>query len=55
MGPAAKICYLCATAPLGGARDVLLNQIKAQAYERAVNHKIALASGSSKTFRPQKC
>lgn len=37
--PAAKIYYLRATAQLGWTRDVLLNQIKAQAYERAVKEK----------------
>jgi predicted nuclease of restriction endonuclease-like (RecB) superfamily len=37
--PAAKIYYLRATAQLGWTRDVLLNQIKAQAYERAVVEK----------------
>ncbi|WP_165231609.1 PDDEXK nuclease domain-containing protein [Aquisphaera insulae] len=37
--PAAKIYYLRATAQLGWTRNVLLNQIKAQAYERAVKEK----------------
>ncbi|MGC8642821.1 MAG: PDDEXK nuclease domain-containing protein [Isosphaeraceae bacterium] len=37
--PAAKIYYVRATAQLGWTRDVLLNQIKAQAYERAVKEK----------------
>lgn len=34
--PGAKFYYVRATAQLGWTRDVLLNQIKAQAYERAV-------------------
>jgi len=33
--PAARLYYLCATAQLGWSRNVLLNQIKAGAYERA--------------------
>jgi predicted nuclease of restriction endonuclease-like (RecB) superfamily len=37
--PAAKIYYVRATAQLGWTRNVLLNQIKAQAYERAVREK----------------
>ena len=37
--PAAKIYYVRATAQLGWTRNVLLNQIKAQAYERAVQEK----------------
>jgi predicted nuclease of restriction endonuclease-like (RecB) superfamily len=37
--PAARIYYLRATAQLGWTRAVLLNQIKAQAYERAVKEK----------------
>jgi predicted nuclease of restriction endonuclease-like (RecB) superfamily len=37
--PAAKIYYVRATAQLGWTRDVLLNQIKAQAYERAFKEK----------------
>lgn len=36
---AARLYYLCATAQLGWSRSVLLNQIKAQAYERAVREK----------------
>jgi predicted nuclease of restriction endonuclease-like (RecB) superfamily len=45
--PAARIYYLRATAQLGWSRNVLLNQIKAEAYERAVaekkTHNFALA------------
>jgi predicted nuclease of restriction endonuclease-like (RecB) superfamily len=45
--PAARIYYLRATAQLGWSRNVLLNQIKAGAYERAVlekkTHNFALA------------
>ncbi|MBI4026090.1 MAG: DUF1016 domain-containing protein [Verrucomicrobia bacterium] len=37
--PAARLYYLCATARFGWSRNVLLNQIKAQAYERAVAEK----------------
>jgi predicted nuclease of restriction endonuclease-like (RecB) superfamily len=37
--PAAKFYYVRATVQLGWTRDVLLNQIKAQAYERAVKEK----------------
>jgi predicted nuclease of restriction endonuclease-like (RecB) superfamily len=37
--PAARIYYLQATARFGWSRDVLLNQIKAGAYERAVKEK----------------
>jgi predicted nuclease of restriction endonuclease-like (RecB) superfamily len=37
--PAARIYYLRATAQLGWSRNVLLNQIKAGAYERAVKEK----------------
>lgn len=37
--PGAKFYYVRATAQLGWTRDVLLNQIKAQAYERAVTEK----------------
>jgi predicted nuclease of restriction endonuclease-like (RecB) superfamily len=37
--PAARIFYLRATAQLGWSRNVLLNQIKAGAYERAVKEK----------------
>lgn len=37
--PAARLYYLRATAQLGWTRDVLRNQIKAQAYERAVMEK----------------
>jgi len=37
--PAARIYYLRATAQLGWSRNVLLNQIKACAYERAVKEK----------------
>ena len=33
--PAARLYYICATAQLGWSRAVLLNQIKAGAYERA--------------------
>jgi predicted nuclease of restriction endonuclease-like (RecB) superfamily len=39
--PAARIYYLGATARLGWSRNVLLNQIKAGAYERAVKEKKA--------------
>ena len=45
--PVARIYYLRATAQLGWSRNVLLNQIKAGAYERAVaekkTHNFALA------------
>ena len=45
--PAARIYYLRATAQFGWSRNVLLNQIKAGAYERAVaekkTHNFALA------------
>lgn len=45
--PAARLYYLRATAQLGWSRNVLLNQIKAGAYERAVaekkTHNFALA------------
>jgi predicted nuclease of restriction endonuclease-like (RecB) superfamily len=34
--PATRLCYLQATAQFGWTRNVLLNQIKAGAYERAV-------------------
>ncbi len=37
--PAARLYYLRATAQLGWSRKVLLNQIKARAYERAVKEK----------------
>jgi predicted nuclease of restriction endonuclease-like (RecB) superfamily len=37
--PAARLYYLRATAQLGWSRNVLLNQIKAGAYERAVKEK----------------
>jgi predicted nuclease of restriction endonuclease-like (RecB) superfamily len=37
--PAARIYYLRATAQFGWSRNVLLNQIKAGAYERAVKEK----------------
>jgi predicted nuclease of restriction endonuclease-like (RecB) superfamily len=37
--PSARIYYLRATARLGWTRAVLINQIKAQAYERAVKEK----------------
>jgi predicted nuclease of restriction endonuclease-like (RecB) superfamily len=37
--PAARLYYLRATAQLGWSRNVLLNQIKAGAYERAVAEK----------------
>ena len=37
--PAARLYYLRATAQLGWSRNVLLNQIKAGAYERAVTEK----------------
>jgi predicted nuclease of restriction endonuclease-like (RecB) superfamily len=37
--PAARLYYLRATAQLGWSRSVLLNQIKAGAYERAVQEK----------------
>ncbi|MGB7623318.1 MAG: hypothetical protein WBN92_13280, partial [Terriglobia bacterium] len=36
---AARLYYLHATAQLGWSRNVLLNQIKAGAYERAVKEK----------------
>ena len=38
-GPAARFWYLRATASFGWSRNVLLNQIKAGAYERAVTEK----------------
>jgi len=45
--PAARLYYLRATAQFGWSRSVLLNQIKGQAYERAVkekkSHNFALA------------
>src|SRR6185312_126277 len=37
--PAARLWYLRATARFGWSRNVLLNQIKACAYERAVTEK----------------
>ena len=37
--PAARLYYLHTAAQFGWSRDVLLNQIKAQAYERAVKEK----------------
>lgn len=37
--PAARLYYLCATAQFGWSRNVLLNQIKAGAYERALKEK----------------
>ncbi len=37
--PAARLYYLRATAQLGWSRSVLLNQVKAGAYERAVKEK----------------
>lgn len=37
--PAARLYYLRATARFGWTRDVLLNQVKAGAYERAVTEK----------------
>jgi predicted nuclease of restriction endonuclease-like (RecB) superfamily len=37
--PAARLYYLRATARFGWSRNVLLNQIKARAYERAVTEK----------------
>jgi predicted nuclease of restriction endonuclease-like (RecB) superfamily len=37
--PAARLYYICATAQFGWSRNVLLNQIKANAYERAVTEK----------------
>lgn len=37
--PSARLWYLRATASFGWSRDVLLNQIKAGAYERAVTEK----------------
>jgi hypothetical protein len=37
--PAARLWYLRATARFGWSRNVLLNQIKAGAYERAVTEK----------------
>lgn len=37
--PAAKLYYVRATAQLGWTRNILLNQIKAKAYERAVREK----------------
>ena len=47
--PAARLYYLRAVAHFGWSRDVLLNQIKANAYERAVkektSHNFALVLG----------
>lgn len=40
-GPAARLYYLQATARFGWSRNILLNQIKAGAYERAVLEKKA--------------
>jgi len=37
--PAARLYYLCATAQLGWSRNILLNQIKAHAYERVAKEK----------------
>ena len=37
--PAARLYYLCATTRFGWTRNVLLNQVKAGAYERAVTEK----------------
>jgi predicted nuclease of restriction endonuclease-like (RecB) superfamily len=37
--PSARLYYLRAAAHLGWTRDVLLNQIKAEAYERAIKEK----------------
>ena len=37
--PAARLYYLRAIAKFGWSRDILLNQIKAQAYERAVKER----------------
>jgi predicted nuclease of restriction endonuclease-like (RecB) superfamily len=37
--PAARLYYIRATAQFGWSRDVLINQIKADAYERAVKEK----------------
>lgn len=37
--PSARLYYLCTTAQCGWSRSVLLNQIKAQAYERAMKEK----------------
>jgi predicted nuclease of restriction endonuclease-like (RecB) superfamily len=39
--PAARLYYIRAAARFGWSRDVLINQIKAQAYERAVTEKKA--------------
>jgi predicted nuclease of restriction endonuclease-like (RecB) superfamily len=39
--PAARLYYLRATARFGWSRNILLNQIKANAYERAVKEKKA--------------
>lgn len=38
--PAARLYYLRATAQFGWSRSVLLNQIKGQAYERAVKDDV---------------
>ena len=43
--PAARLYYLRATAQLGWSRNVLLNQIKGGAYERAVMEKIDMREG----------
>jgi hypothetical protein len=42
--PAARLYHLCATAQCGWRRSVLLNQIKAGAYERAVKEKRRMIS-----------
>ncbi|MDZ7583024.1 MAG: DUF1016 N-terminal domain-containing protein [Deltaproteobacteria bacterium] len=44
--PEARLWYLQTTAHLGWSRNVLLNQIKAGAYERAVTEKRAIISTS---------
>jgi len=43
----ARLYYLRATAQLGWSRNVLLNQIKGGAYERAVMEKIDMREGAA--------
>ena len=56
--PAARLYYLQATARLGWSRNVLLNQIKAGAFERAVQgktHNFDLACPCTSPSRPTRC
>ena len=50
--PAARLYYLQATAQFGWTRNVLLNQIKAGAYERAATEKSYAAQGLSFSAKP---